>query len=90
MNTEQDYWSTRMSEEGRNLHFQHDSIMNKLYIEEQMALFSSLKPKLSLEGNQWLCLYGDNIQEGICGFGDSPYKAILAFNIEFNKTINPY
>jgi hypothetical protein len=32
---------------------------------------------LSLDGDQWLALLGENIQEGICGFGDSPKAALL-------------
>lgn len=30
-------------------------------------------------GNQWCYLYGDNIQEGICGFGSTIYEAAWDF-----------
>lgn len=36
-----------------------------------------------LDGNSWCALYGPNIQEGICGFGDTPESAILKFYDEF-------
>ena len=39
-----------------------------------------------LDGNAWCALYGPNIQEGICGFGDSPEEAIMNFYAEF---VNP-
>lgn len=31
------------------------------------------------DGNQWSFLYGDNIQEGICGFGDTIDRAAWDF-----------
>ena len=31
------------------------------------------------DGNQWSFLYGDNIQDGICGFGDTIDEAALDF-----------
>lgn len=31
------------------------------------------------DGNQWCFLYGDNIQEGICGFGETIFKAAWNF-----------
>ena len=39
-----------------------------------------LKPKLYIDGNQWCALYGENIQAGVCGFGDSPAKALMDFD----------
>ena len=47
--------------------------------------FSMIQPKLYKDGNQWCCLYGDNIQEGITGFGDTPYLAILDWNNAWGK-----
>ena len=37
-------------------------------------------PKLSKDGNQWCALYGENLQEGVAGFGDSPDKAMRSFD----------
>ena len=39
-----------------------------------------LKAGLSLDGNQWCALYGENLQEGLAGFGDTPEKAMLDFD----------
>ena len=38
------------------------------------------RPKLSKDGNQWCALYGENLQDGCVGFGDSPEKAMLEFD----------
>ena len=39
-----------------------------------------LKPRLSIDGNQWCALHGDNIQDGGAGFGDSPEAAYADFD----------
>lgn len=46
-----------------------------------------LKPKVSIDGNQWCVLYGENLQDGIAGFGDTLYLAILDFNKSFSTPI---
>lgn len=38
------------------------------------------KPRLSIDGNQWCALYGDNLQDGVAGFGDSPSDAMWDFD----------
>lgn len=38
------------------------------------------KPKVYKDGNQWCAMLGDNLQEGICGFGNSPDEATRAFD----------
>jgi hypothetical protein len=38
------------------------------------------KPRLSIDGNQWCALYGDNLQDGVAGFGDSPEEAMWNFD----------
>jgi hypothetical protein len=45
-----------------------------------MAPHLLYKASLSLDGNQWCWLYGDNLQEGIAGFGDTPAKAAIEFD----------
>ena len=53
--------------------------------QAEYNLFSVLKPKLYKDANEWCCLYGDNIQEGISGFGETPHKAILDWNTAWDK-----
>lgn len=38
------------------------------------------RPALSIDGNQWCALYGDDLQSGVCGFGDSPQDAMRDFD----------
>lgn len=40
---------------------------------------SMLGAKLSKDGDQWCVLLGENLQEGLSGFGDTPYAAYYAF-----------
>jgi hypothetical protein len=42
------------------------------------------RPSLSIDGNQWCALYGENLQDGVVGFGDSPAEAMRAFDAAWN------
>jgi len=42
-------------------------------------LVAILKPRISIDGNQWCVLFGENLQDGVCGFGDTAYDAVIAF-----------
>jgi hypothetical protein len=46
-----------------------------------------LKPAVSIDGNQWCVLYGENLQDGLAGFGDSLAEAMEDFDKEYNKKI---
>jgi hypothetical protein len=54
---------------------------------QEFNLFAMLKPSIQRDGNQWCVLYGDDLQVGIAGFGDSPYLAIMDFNSQWYKNI---
>lgn len=43
------------------------------------------RPGLSVDGNQWRALYGDNLQDGIAGFGDTPEMAIQEFDKQWRN-----
>ena len=43
------------------------------------------RPALSIDGNQWCALYGNNLQDGIAGFGDTAVKAMSDFDDNFQK-----
>ena len=45
------------------------------------------KPKISIDGNQWCVLYGEDLQSGVAGFGDSPEKAMQDFNSNWVKEL---
>lgn len=48
-----------------------------------------MRPKLSIDGNQWCALYGDNLQDGVAGFGDSPQKAMADFDKNWWASLPP-
>ena len=56
--------------------------------QQEFNLFATLKPSIQRDGNQWCVLYGENIQSGICGFGDSPHKAVVDFNRNWHTDIS--
>lgn len=45
------------------------------------------RPKLTRDGTQWCALFGDDLQSGVAGFGDSPAKAMSAFDAAWYSNI---
>lgn len=41
------------------------------------------RPTLSADGDQWSALLGENLQEGVAGFGPTPEAAMAAFDAAF-------
>lgn len=39
-----------------------------------------MRPTLSRDGNMWCALYGDNLQDGVAGFGETPLEACSDFD----------
>ena len=68
--------------------------MKNVYFAEtgERAIFLN-RPSVMLglipirDGNQWCVLYGENLQVGIAGFGDSPDKAMENFDMDWIKDI---
>ena len=38
------------------------------------------RPRVFLDGDKWCALFGEDIQEGVCGFGDTPDAACREFD----------
>ena len=38
------------------------------------------RPSLKIDGNKWCALYGESLEEGIAGFGDTPAEAMAEFD----------
>lgn len=55
---------------------------NQMYANalEGQRPFILLRPRISIDGNQWCALYGENLQDGVAGFGDSPELAAWDFD----------
>lgn len=47
---------------------------------ERARPFMLLRPPVYPDGNMWCALYGDNLQEGVAGFGETPEKAAADFD----------
>lgn len=55
---------------------------------QQQRPFMLLRPKIYIDGNMWCALYGENLQDGVAGFGETPHKASVQFDIEWlNSTV---
>ena len=55
---------------------EHD-YWNEMYAAacEQRRPFIQLRPRIFIDGNQWCTLYGENLQDGVAGFSESPELA---------------
>ncbi len=38
------------------------------------------RPALMVDGTKWCALYGENLAEGVAGFGDTPAEAMHEFD----------
>lgn len=84
MTPEEQYYYNKSSLDVLHADRIYEAQIHNLYTEQEYKIFSLLKPSLKKDGIQWCILYGENLQDGICGFGDTPYLAILDFNKAFN------
>ncbi len=47
------------------------------------------RPAVYPDGDKWCALYGVNLMEGVCGFGDTPEEAMRAFDQAWLKEKTP-
>jgi len=47
------------------------------------------RPAISIDGDQWCALYGDNLQDGVAGFGGSPELAMRDFDANWHTRLVP-
>jgi hypothetical protein len=52
------------------------------------AVILGLQPKK--DGNRWCVLWGENLMEGVCSFGDSPQEAMENFDKAMNSPDGGY
>lgn len=84
---ELDYWINRANQDTVNNNLTQEAQMNYWALKQDMAIAESFKPRLLIDGNKWCCLYGDNLQDGVAGFGDSPREAVIDWNNQFNAKL---
>lgn len=46
-----------------------------------------MRPRIFPDGNAWCALYGENIQDGVVGFGDTPEAAAAAFDLAWRQQV---
>ena len=44
-----------------------------------------MRPRVYPDGGQWCALYGENLQEGVAGFGETPEKACADFDLNWRS-----
>ncbi len=75
----------------RNENIGHHAAMAASSIQEAASCYNEpsaiYRPKISIDGNQWCALYGDNLQDGVAGFGDSVALAMVDFNRNWYKKL---
>lgn len=46
-----------------------------------------MRPQIFIDGDHWCALYGENLQEGVAGFGKSPAAAMMDFDTNWHKKL---
>ena len=74
--------------------FLHPRLSEMLAYESQTAVEKSMPhylyhARLYRDGDRWCALIGENIQDGVVGFGNTPAKAMAAFDDAWNEEIKP-
>lgn len=68
----------------REAQFGHYAEMSMRAIQDAVRGYESpsaiYRPSMSIDGNQWCALYGEDLQDGVAGFGDSPALAMQDFD----------
>ena len=64
---------------------QHQEQLNLILGQQEMILVKTFSLVPFKDGDMWCVLLGKNLQEGIAGFGETPFKAIIDFNNSFHK-----
>jgi hypothetical protein len=80
-----DYEQIESSQRQHDQTIEHYEKMNNLYEERILGCISLLKPKFSKDGDMFCFLFGENLQEGIAGFGKTPYEAATEFVNNFTN-----
>lgn len=63
----------------------------KAYLVESKRMTPTvlMRPAIFADGDMWCALYGENLQEGVAGFGETPEKAAINFDIAWLNQRTP-
>jgi hypothetical protein len=78
------YDAVNLNFSGASYLWQH--IQQEIYcVSHEMQRPSVLyRPSIQIDGNRWIALYGENLQDGVCGCGDTPAEAMADFDKNWN------
>lgn len=80
--------SIKLSNNMIDIPFIHETGLRLNSYAERLDCPSTIyKPRLFVDGDQWCALYGENIQDGVAGFGDSPFMAYADFDKQWCKSL---
>ena len=79
---EEDFWKERLNEESWLLRQHYDQLGYEMC--KPSAIY---KPRVTVDGDMWCALYGDNLQDGVAGFGKSPAEAMADFDKNWNDKL---
>lgn len=70
----------------------HDTVLAVQCMAQEIGARSTsphvlMRPNLSIDGDNWCALYGDNLQDGVAGFGNSPADAMADFDKNWNAEL---
>ena len=57
--------------------------------EEHIRPSVLFRPSIAIDGDKWCALYGENLQDGVAGFGDSPAEAMKDFDSNWRASLPP-
>lgn len=57
--------------------------------EQRQRPFMLLRPSIYPDGDQWCVLLGEDLQVGICGFGETPDAAAQTFDTAWYSARTP-
>ncbi len=80
--TQEDFYQIESSQRQHNEELRKEAERMDMYTINQLRIISALKCRVFKDGDMYCCLYGEDLQEGIAGFGETPYQAIIEFNKE--------
>lgn len=66
-----------------------DAYLARMAIVEAAAFIAAphtrMRPRIFPDGDKWCALYGENIMEGVVGFGATPQEACKEFDRNFSN-----
>lgn len=65
----------------------HEAVKGAAIEQWEFALVAALRPRIFIDGNAWCVLYGENVQDGVAGFGSTPRLAVYDFNKAWDRPI---